>query len=433
MPSVARTNADARTGSGSFEADLSVEFARIRDTTSALCSSLEIEDCVVQSMPDASPLRWHLGHTTWFFEQFVLAAYVENYRACDDRYGFIFNSYYQSAGSMQSRESRGVLSRPTVAEVIHYRRMVDDRMQELLDERDDDPQLRLLVTLGLNHEQQHQELMLTDIKHAFSLNPLLPSYRARMPRLVGDVAEAMELKFVCFDGGEKTIGADAAHFAFDNEFPRHRVLLEPFALANRPVTNGEYLEFIRAGGYRKPQFWLADGWEIVARERWRAPLYWGESLDSEFTLSGVVDLAWDAPVCHVSYFEADAFARWSGNRLPTEAEWEAVAANAPLEGNLFSVDALHPLPAELTLLADRIPIHQLFGDVWEWTASAYSPYPGFRPLEGGIGEYNGKFMSGRMVLRGGSCVTPDDHIRASYRNYFYATARWQFSGVRLAQ
>jgi ergothioneine biosynthesis protein EgtB len=412
--------------------DLAAEFSRIRDSSLALCSSLEIEDCVVQSMPDASPLKWHLAHTTWFFEQFVLAPMHEGYQVFDERYAFLFNSYYQSAGPMHDRPARGLLSRPTVADVIRYRRVIDDAIHNLLLLKPSDPRLKEVIALGLQHEQQHQELMLADIKHAFSLNPLAPVYRPRPVQFEHfNVADAEPLRFIAFDGGIRAIGAIEGEFCYDNEQPRHRVFLEPFALASRLITNDEFLEFIREGGYNRSEFWLSDGWDVVVRERWSRPLYWQPSLDSEFTLHGMAELQWNAPVAHLSYYEAEAFARWAGARLPSEAEWEVVAANSPLLGNLFQTDALHPLPASSAV--DGNPVKQLFGDVWEWTGSSYAPYPGYRELEGALGEYNGKFMSNRMVLRGGSCVTPDDHIRATYRNYFAPQARWQFSGVRLAQ
>jgi ergothioneine biosynthesis protein EgtB len=424
----ARTEATA----AAIDRDFGAEFVRIRDMTLALCSSLEIEDCVVQSMPDASPLKWHLAHTTWFFEHFLLREFAKDYWPFDEQYAFLFNSYYQAVGSMHQRPVRGLLSRPTVSDVIRYRKHVDERVQTVLAANSGDMRLQSLVMLGLNHEQQHQELMLTDIKHAFSCNPLLPAYRPSQPKLaeLGAIGPS-ELQFVYFEGGIKAIGANDTEFAFDNERPRHRVLLEPFALANRLIINSEYLEFIRDGGYENPVLWLSDGWDAVNREGWSRPLYWSKSLDSEFTLHGIAELDLNAPLCHVSYYEADAFARWVGRRLPTEAEWEVVGSTTPLQGNFCGNDALQPMPVDDA--ADRIPVKQMYGDVWEWTASAYSSYPGFRPLEGALGEYNGKFMSNRMVLRGGSCVTPDHHIRASYRNYFAPDARWQFSGVRLAQ
>jgi ergothioneine biosynthesis protein EgtB len=309
--------------------------------------------------------------------------------------------------------------------VLRYREHVDEHMQKLLRARPDDEKLLSVATLGVNHEQQHQELMLTDIKHLFSLNPLLPAYRPAADE-ANDAAAPMH--FLPFDGGIREIGASGKHFCFDNELPRHRTLVEPYALADRLVTNGEYLEFIRDGGYRRPEFWLSDGWSTVLREGWTRPIYWSESLDSEFTLHGLQPLRTAAPVCHVSFYEVDAFARWAGARLPSEAEWELAAESLPVIGNLLNSGALHPLAGGV-----QPGMKQMFGDVWEWTASPYSAYPGYQPPPGALGEYNGKFMCNQQVLRGGSCVTPADHIRASYRNFFYADARWQFMGVRLAR
>ena len=420
----------------SADRDISLHYCDVRRKSLLLCAPLSTDDYCVQSMSDASPIKWHLAHTTWFFEQFILKQVLEDYRPLDARYETIFNSYYQTLSSPLPRLSRAILSRPTVAEILSYRHYVDERIQELLFARSGDNALRALIELGLHHEQQHQELMLTDIKHAFANNPLLPVYRARTQHAVPSPSVALE--FVAMDGGIRWVGADDG-FSFDNERPRHRVVVEPFAIANRLVTNQEYLAFVRTGGYRRANLWLADGWTMINTEGWSRPLYWQESLESEFTLHGVAALLPNAPVCHLSYYEADAFARWAGMRLPTEFEWELSAVGVPVQGNLVDCDVLHPLPAQS--LADVSPHchaespepYQLFGDVWEWTASPYSSYPGYMPAAGALGEYNGKFMCNQMVLRGGSCATAREHIRATYRNYFPAHARWQFSGVRLAR
>lgn len=428
---------------------LSSYFNRVRAASRAICEPLAAEDFVVQSMADASPAKWHLAHTSWFFEQFILKKQVRDYRVFQSQFEYLFNSYYQTVGPMHQRPRRGLLTRPTVGEVFAYRAHVDEHMQRLLEQRHEaDEEIASLVTLGLNHEQQHQELMLTDLKHLFSCNPLLPNYRpaaAQGPRAVPSRGNAV--RFVAFEGGVREIGADAAGFCFDNEMPRHRALIEPYALADRLVTNGEYLEFIRDGGYQRPELWLSDGWTAVTAERWSAPLYWSESLQTEFTLAGVQPLNPDAPVCHVSYYEADAFARWAGDRLPTEAEWELAAQSLPIVGNLcgddFSQSPLHPIPAATPAnsagelhagkAAANTGLRQMYGDVWEWTASPYVAYPRYQPPAGALGEYNGKFMCNQWVLRGGSCVTPADHIRSTYRNFFYPQARWQFMGIRLAR
>lgn len=404
---------------------LSSRFRRIRTLTTSLCAQLEPEDLVVQSMPDASPAKWHLAHTTWFFEQFLLRPLVRGYRPFHPKYEYLFNSYYESVGPMHRRAARGMLTRPTIKEVLAYREHVDGHMLELIAGQEDEERVASLATLGLHHEQQHQELLLTDIKHLFAQNPLLPVFRARATPLAR-AAEPMH--FASFEGGMKEIGANGKHFCFDNETPRHREYVESFALADRPVVNAEYQEFIREGGYRRAELWLSDGWATVNREGWTRPIYWSESLDAEFTLAGLEPLQPGAPVCHLSYYEADAFARWAGARLPTEAEWESAAATLPMDGNFLEDDLLHP-----GIGGDSTGLKQMFGDVWEWTRSPYVAYPGFRPLTGSLGEYNGKFMCNQLVLRGGSCATPRDHIRATYRNFFYPTARWQFTGVRLAR
>jgi ergothioneine biosynthesis protein EgtB len=405
-------------------------YQQVRAATEALCGPLATDDYALQSMPDASPAKWHIAHTSWFFEEFVLQAAIEGYRFFDPSYRYLFNSYYESVGPRHARPERGLLSRPTTEQVWAYRAHVDDEMQALLESDSLSPELQQIVTVGLHHEQQHQELFLTDIKHLFSRNPLRPAYAT--PSTPLRRGGSVPLAFVDFKGGLTEIGHAGGGFCFDNELGRHRVFLEPYRLANRLATNAEYLQFIREGGYERPEHWLSDGWACVQREQWRRPLYWAESLDSEFTLTGNREIDANAPVCHLSYFEADAFARWAGARLPTEFEWEHAASALTLQGN-FAEDGLwHPTTATPALVSPGPPLLQMFGDVWEWTASAYAPYPRFRPLNGALGEYNGKFMISQLVLRGGSCATPRSHIRSTYRNFFYPTARWQFSGVRLA-
>ena len=384
-------------------------------------------------MADASPGKWHLAHSTWFFETVVLQPFASGYRVFDLRFGYLFNSYYEALGTRHLRPERGLLTRPSVDEVFAYRNHVDQAMQRFLStgaEHNLDWQTAAqLVMLGLHHEQQHQELLLADALHLLSCNPLLPAYRIpEPPTLRLARPESSAPCFIERPAGEVWIGHAADGFAFDNETPRHRVLLQPHALANRLVTNGEYLTFIREGGYREPTLWLSDGWAIVQREGWEHPLYWQSDLASEFTLAGARALDPHEPVCHLSYYEAEAFARWAGARLPTEAEWESAAEGIAVHGNLQDTQRLQPQSAR-----DTGGVQQLFGDVWEWTASPYVSYPGFRPLPGALGEYNGKFMCGQWVLRGGSCATPADHIRASYRNFFPPHARWQFAGLRLGQ
>jgi ergothioneine biosynthesis protein EgtB len=403
---------------------LAWRYRRIRTRSVALCASLSAEDMMVQSMPDASPTKWHLAHTTWFFEQFVLER-GGDYRSPQPEWHYLFNSYYQTVGPMHARPQRGLLSRPGISQIHAYRERVDEAVSERL-LRGVDAATLAVIELGLEHEQQHQELLLTDIKHAFASNPLLPAYTA--PLVAAVVPNAAPLEFVAGGEGVVEIGHDGDGFAFDNESPRHRTLLQPHALANRLITNAEYAAFVHDGGYREASLWLSEGWDTVCREQWRRPLYWQEDLVSEFTLAGVQPIDPHAPVCHISYFEADAFARWAGVRLPTEAEWENAAATLPVRGNLLDEENFHPRAA-----AHEPGLLQMFGDVWEWTSSPYVSYPGFRPLAGALGEYNGKFMCGQWVLRGGSCATPREHIRASYRNFFPPHARWQFMGIRLGQ
>jgi ergothioneine biosynthesis protein EgtB len=406
---------------------LADSYTRIRGESETLAAPLSPEDQGVQSMPDASPTKWHLAHTTWFFETVVLAPHLADYAAFDERFKFLFNSYYESLGPRHPRPQRGVLSRPSAAEVMAYRRHVDAAMMRLLETPDIGDSLAHLVALGLHHEQQHQELILTDIKHAFSLNALSPAYARAAPEIA---KSAPPMTWIDFAGGLTDIGHDDPAFAFDNETPRHAVMLRPFRLASRPVTNGEYAAFIADGGYARPEFWLSEGWATVQREGWQAPLYWRESDAGwrAFTLQGEQPLRPGEPVSHVSFFEAAAYASWAGKRLPTEFEWERAARDCPVAGNLLGTRALHPRTAEA-----GNGLQQMFGDVWEWTRSSYDPYPGFRPFDGAIAEYNGKFMIGQIVLRGGSCATPDCHIRSTYRNFFPPAARWQFSGIRLAE
>ncbi len=406
--------------------DLDSRYESVRATSMALCRTLETEDYVVQSMPGVSPTKWHLAHTSWFFEQFILVEQVDNYAAFDKHYEFLFNSYYYTKGQMHARDQRGLLSRPTVREITAYREHVDIEILKLL-EHSDDVDLCNLIELGLQHEQQHQELMLTDIKHVFSVNPLRPALvNADVQRRLTPLPD---LSFVSFDGGMAEIGASGDGFAFDNETPRHEVLLRPYQLADRLVSNGEYRAFIKADAYTDSSLWLADGWAWLQNNEIDRPLYWSKDLKREFTLSGIRDLDDDAPVCHVSFYEAEAYARWAGARLPTETEWENAAADVPVIGNQMEQGVLHPQP----LKSREHKLAQMFGDTWEWTTSAYSPYPGFEPLAGSLGEYNGKFMCNQMVCRGGSCVTPPGHVRASYRNFFYPQDRWQFFGIRLAK
>jgi ergothioneine biosynthesis protein EgtB len=402
-------------------------FSDVRGTTERLAGPLSAEDQTVQSMADVSPTKWHRAHVTWFFETFVLAPHLPDYRPFDDSFSYIFNSYYEALGDRHPRHERGLISRPGIAEVARYRAHVDEAMGRLLG-GDLEWGVPELITLGLHHEQQHQELLLMDIKHVLSRNPLRPSYLARGAGCESGIAP--KAGWIEHDGGIAEIGHRGRGFGFDNEFPRHQVFLSPFALSDRPVTCGEWMSFMDDGGYSRPEFWLSDGWSVVMAQGWQCPLYWSRDSDGsdtwqQFTLSGLRPVDPDEPVCHLSYYEADAFAHWTGMRLPTEAEWETVASEAATGGNFLSADVPHPRPA--------ISSNALFGDVWEWTSSAYTPYPGFRAAPGAVGEYNGKFMVSQYVLRGGCCTTPPGHSRATYRNFFPPGARWAFSGVRLAQ
>ena len=407
------------------QAPLKDRYQAVRELSVRLAAPLSAEDQQVQSMPDASPTKWHLAHNTWFFETFLLQPHLEGYRQFDADFGYLFNSYYEQVGERHPRPQRGLLTRPSIEQVRAYRAHVDAAMGRLLKRLPE--ALEPLVVLGLNHEQQHQELILMDIKHLFAMNPLKPAYASAEP-----AASSPEtpLGWVDFDGGMVEIGHEGDGFAFDNEGPRHRVWLEPFRIATRLSTCGDYLAFIEDGGYARPELWLSDGWATVQQQGWEAPLYWQAGADGGreiFTLGGVRPLDPAEPVSHISHYEADAFARWSGARLPSEAEWEAAAARAPAAGNFLDSGRLHPAPAS------GEGLQQMLGDLWEWTQSPYIGYPRYRPPEGAVGEYNGKFMSGQMVLRGGCAASPADHIRISYRNFFPPQARWAFSGVRLAQ
>ena len=404
-------------------------YLSIRRMTRTLAAPLSAEDCAIQSMPDASPVKWHLAHTTWFFETFVLAPHLPGYRLFDPAYRVLFNSYYNAVGDKHPRPERGMLSRPALEDVFAYRRYVDESLLGvLLGEPAAD--IVDLIELGLNHEQQHQELILTDVKHLLSRNPLKPVYQKQWPLAP---IRAREPRWIAFAGGVVEVGHAGAAFSFDNETPRHRAWLDPFEIASHPVTHGDFIGFIEDGGYRRPELWLSAGWDAVTARGWKAPEYW-EQRDGRwrvFTLHGEVPVDPNTPLCHVSFYEADAYARWANARLPTEEEWELAARNAPLTGNFLESGALHPFalreaPAEGALA-------QAYGDVWEWTRSDYKPYPGYRPAAGAVGEYNGKFMSSQYVLRGGSCATPASHIRPTYRNFFPPETRWQFSGVRLAR
>jgi ergothioneine biosynthesis protein EgtB len=405
-------------------------FASLRQTTTDLCAHLTPEDCNLQAMPDTSPVKWHLAHTSWFFETFVLAEFSAGYLPVNPLYNVLFNSYYNGIGEQYPRPQRGVLSRPALAEVLEYRAAIDAAVIELLHDvaHEHAARIRKRVELGLHHEAQHQELMLTDLKYCLFQNPLFPAYRELQVEPTGAGAEP--LNYVVVPGGQVGMGYQGDGFCFDNELPRHVVHLESFRLADRLVTNGEFRAFVEDGGYRNPDHWLADGWNEVQQHEWRQPLYWG-NVDGqwlEYTLNGLQPLDEAVPVSHVSYFEAQAYAAWAGKRLPTEAEWEHAAQSQSPEGNFTDAEALHPRPA--VRCAGNLA--QLYGDCWEWTNSAYLPYPGYRVPEGAVGEYNGKFMSGQMVLRGGSCMSRAFHIRSSYRNFFYPPDRWQCAGIRLA-
>ena len=408
-------------------------YRTVRAFSEKICEPLVPEDYVVQSMPDVSPAKWHLAHTSWFYETFLLKPHLSGYTSIHPQYDFLFNSYYNAVGERHCRVKRGVVSRPTVDETYAYRAYVDRHMETLLCGADDAKlaELEPLLTLGLHHEQQHQELMVTDLKYNFFENPLCPVYR---PRREASAAEVPPMEWIAFGEGVKEIGYGGDGFAFDNETPRHKEYVSAFALGSRLVTNGEYLKFIEAGGYEQPEWWLSEGWSVVQANHWASPLCWWNQRGGwkEFTLAGMGLLDLTQPVCHVSLFEADAYARWAGARLATEAEWEVASETVPLCGNFAESGRFHPAVLDPS---DAEPgrLHQMFGDVWEWTRSQYDPYPGYAPPPGALGEYNGKFMCNQFVLRGGSCATSHSHMRATYRNFFPPDARWQFMGIRLAK
>lgn len=408
------------------------DYLQVRGLSKEICATLEPEDYVIQTMPEASPVKWHLAHTSWFFEVFVLKEFVPDYKSVHPQYGFLFNSYYNAVGPLYSRPQRGLLSRPTVKEVFHYRSDIDRFVSELIESADEQllTKLEPTITLGLHHEQQHQELMLTDIKSLFWQNPLRPVFRPRgreRPRPVPAI------NWIQFKEDVYWVGHEGPGFSYDNEGPRHRVFVKRFELASRLVTNAEFLAFMEDGGYRRSELWLSLGWNTVKERGWGAPLYW-EKRDEKWhtmTLAGMAELVPEEPVCHVSLFEADAYARWSGARLPTEEEWEIASSGLPLKGNFVESEIFHVAP--LSSPGPSGKPTQMLGDVWEWTRSSYSPYPGYSPVAGALGEYNGKFMCNQYVLRGGSCATSQSHIRATYRNFFPPDARWQFNGIRLAK
>jgi ergothioneine biosynthesis protein EgtB len=432
MPTLASHSKSAADSHGAARPALLERYRAVRAQSAALTGPLAVEDQVVQSMPNASPTKWHLAHTSWFFEEFVLDGGLQGYRRHHPAYGYLFNSYYEAVGARHPRPERGLLTRPTVAEIDAYRAAVDQAMARFFAEAGEAAFAARagLIELGLNHEQQHQELLLTDIKHMLSCNPLRPAYRTE-PAPASSGLAAPPLGWTPRAGGIGHLGAEAEGFAFDNERPRHRVISHDHRLASRPVSNGEFTAFMVAGGYRTATLWLSDGWATVQALGWQAPLYWEERDGTwwHFTLHGMRPVDPAVPVCHVSYYEADAFARFAGKRLPCEAEWELAARDLPCVGNFIESGALQPSPSQIETAAPT----QLYGDVWEWTRSPYVAYPGYRPAAGAVGEYNGKFMCNQLVLRGGSCVTPSDHIRPTYRNFFPPDARWQFSGIRLAE
>jgi ergothioneine biosynthesis protein EgtB len=406
------------------------EFSNVRKFTEAIIEPLEIEDYLVQAMTDVSPVKWHLGHATWFFEAFVLIPYDATYQIFNAEFDHLFNSYYVTHGTPFKRSQRGVLSRPTVKETIEYRHYVEEHITNLLSHIDDDTleEIYPILEIGINHEQQHQELILMDTKYNFSVNPLKPVYQIQEP---STTMSAPSQDWINFEEGITHIGHGDDSFAYDNEGPRHKVWLEAYSLANRPVTNGEYMKFIEDGGYTNPKFWLSEAWTIVNDRKWLSPLYWEQVEDiwHHFTLNGLVRVVEDEPVCHISYYEADAFARWAGKRLPTEAEWENAFSSSKIKGHFSDSKIHHPISK---YEKNSEGFMKAFGDVWEWTQSPYTAYPGNKPYKGTLGEYNAKFMSNQIILRGGSCVTPESHMRVTYRNFFHPDKRWQFSGIRLA-
>lgn len=431
MPEIANPAETAVKESVGFtRSNLIDRYKSVRSFTEALTEPLETEDFVIQAAEHTSPAKWHLAHTSWFFETFLLKKAYSGYQSLHPQYSYLFNSYYLQTGVPHCRARRGNLSRPTVKEVFKYRKYVDEHVLNLLDKnsKEELEQRASIVEIGLNHEQQHQELLLADLKFMFAQNPLNPVYvETHRPR----VNSVSELNWTSFDEGVYKIGHVGKGFGYDNEFPLHKTYIHDFELANRPVTNGEYIAFIEDGGYEEPKWWLDEGYATVKEKRWEAPLYWAQK-DNEwhqFTLSGLEKVDLNEPVCHVSYFEADAYARWADCRLPTEQEWEVAAGGLPVKGNFVEDGYNHPIALETA----GEELQQMFGNVWEWTCSSYAPYPGYKPLPGALGEYNGKFMCNQYVLRGGSCATPETHIRKAYRNFFHPCERWQFMGIRLAR
>jgi len=418
-----------RTFPNQDEVDLAAHFRTIRRQTVKLCEPLEIDDYVIQSMADASPVKWHLAHTTWFLETFVLKPLRPDYAVYHPQFNYLFNSYYNAVGTRWARPQRGLLSRPTVKEVFQYRAYVDQQIDKSWPLIEPQGKVAGNLLMGLHHEQQHQELILTDLKHAWSRNPLHPIYQAPLA-CIGD---RPSFQWQTYSENVVWIGHEGAGFAFDNESPRHRVFVLGFQLANRLVTNGDFLHFLKDGGYERPEYWLSDGWSVRQAQDWTAPLYWEKQGNSwsVTTLAGLQPLREEEPVCHISFYEADAFARWTGARLPTEAEWENAAQGLTRDGHFLESGRFHP--AACPSPEDHGPLYQMFGDVWQWTASPYVAYPGYHPPAGALGEYNGKFMCNQMVLRGASCVTPRSHARPTYRNFFPPEARWQFAGLRLAK
>jgi ergothioneine biosynthesis protein EgtB len=418
--------------SPAYKSKLEQRYLDVRNLSEKLCETLEPEDYVIQTMPEASPTKWHMAHTSWFFETFVLKQFIPDYDSPYPQHAFLFNSYYNAVGPFYSRPHRGLLSRPTVKEVFQYRAHIDAVVGELIESADEEllAKLESILTLGLHHEQQHQELMLTDIKNVFWQNPLRPAFRKRETVKAPPV---LAIEWLKFDEGVYWVGHDGAGFSYDNEGPRHRAFVPAFSLASRLVTNGDYLEFIEDRGYERPELWLSLGWNAVKERGWSSPLYWEKRDGKRFTmtLAGMTELIPEEPVCHVSLFEADAYVRWRGARLPTEEEWEIASVGAAIKGNFVESELFHVTP--LASQGSRSKPAQMFGDVWEWTRSSYSPYPGYSVSTGALGEYNGKFMCNQYVLRGGSCATSQAHIRRTYRNFFPPEARWQFTGIRLAK
>lgn len=405
------------------------QFRKVRAFSHHLVEPLETEDFVIQPMENASPTKWHLAHTSWFFETFVLGKFKSDFKSLHPQYAYFFNSYYLQTGVPFTRAKRGLLSRPTVKDVFEYRAYVNSEMEAFIQNCDDKTwdKAAFVIEIGNHHEQQHQELILTDLKFLLAQNPLLPVYRDRVIQTFGQVSP---LSWTFFKEGLVQIGNKGHEFTYDNEHPLHRTFVQDFELADRLITNSEYLEFMEAGGYSSSPYWLDEGWSTLQKEGWNSPLYWFKRNDKwmQFTLSGARDIDLNEPVTHISYFEADAFARWKECRLPTEQEWEHACADTISNGNFVDEDHFHPIPA-----VQKDGLKQMFGDAWEWTMSSYSPYPNYKPLAGALGEYNGKFMANQYVLRGGSCASSKSHIRKTYRNFFHASARWQFSGIRLAR